>query len=46
MLVIVLQKLIEGKEIFKDFTKSEETIATNILSANANSQTKYYYPKS
>ena len=32
MLVIVKQMLIEGKETFKDFTESEEAIATNILS--------------
>lgn len=33
MLVIVKQMLIEEKETFKDFTESEEAIATNILSA-------------
>ena len=33
MLVIVKQMLIEGKETFKDFTESEEAVATNILSA-------------
>lgn len=33
MLVIVKQMLIEGKETFKDFTESEEAIATNILSS-------------
>ena len=33
MLVIVKQMLIEDKETFKDFTESEEAIATNILSA-------------
>lgn len=33
MLVIVKQMLIEGKETFKDFTDSDEAIATNILSA-------------
>ena len=33
MLVIVKQMLIEGKEIFKDFTESDEAIGTNILSA-------------
>lgn len=33
MLVIVKQMLMEGKETFKDFTGSEEAIATNILSA-------------
>ena len=32
MLVIVKQMLIEGKETFKDFTESDEAIATNILS--------------
>lgn len=32
ILVIVKQMLIEGKETFKDFTESEEGIATNILS--------------
>ena len=31
MLVIVKQMLVEGKETFKDFTESEEAIATNIL---------------
>jgi DNA-binding HxlR family transcriptional regulator len=31
ILVIVKQMLIEGKETFKDFTESEEAIATNIL---------------
>jgi DNA-binding HxlR family transcriptional regulator len=33
ILVIVKQMLVEGKETFKDFTESEEAIATNILSA-------------
>lgn len=33
MLVIVKQMLLEGKETFKDFTESDEAIATNILSA-------------
>lgn len=33
MLVIVKQMLVDGKETFKDFTESEEAIATNILSA-------------
>ena len=33
MLVIVKQMLVEGKETFKDFTESDEAIATNILSA-------------
>ena len=33
ILVIVKLMLIEGKETFKDFTESEEAIATNILSA-------------
>lgn len=33
ILVIVKQMLIEGKETFKDFTESDESIATNILSA-------------
>ncbi|MBE0636908.1 MAG: helix-turn-helix transcriptional regulator [Bacteroidales bacterium] len=33
MLVIVKQMLIQDKETFKDFTESEEAIATNILSA-------------
>lgn len=32
-MVIVKQMLIEGKETFKDFTESDESIATNILSA-------------
>ncbi len=31
MLVIVKQMLVEGKETFKDFTESEEAIATNVL---------------
>ncbi len=33
MLVIVKQMLLEGKVTFKDFTESEESIATNILTA-------------
>jgi len=33
LLVIVKQLLIEGKETFKDFTESEEGIATNILTS-------------
>jgi DNA-binding HxlR family transcriptional regulator len=33
LLVIIKQMLIEGKETFKDFTESEEAIATNILAA-------------
>lgn len=33
MLIIVKQMLIEGKETFKDFTESDEAIATNILSS-------------
>ena len=33
ILVIIKQILIEGKETFKDFTESDEAIATNILSA-------------
>jgi DNA-binding HxlR family transcriptional regulator len=33
ILVIVKQMLIEGKETFKDFTESDEAIATNILSS-------------
>jgi len=33
ILVIVKQMLIEGKETFKEFTESDEAIATNILSA-------------
>jgi DNA-binding HxlR family transcriptional regulator len=33
ILVIVKQMLVEGAETFKDFTESEEAIATNILSA-------------
>lgn len=32
MLVIVKQMLIEDKETFKDFTESDEAVATNILS--------------
>jgi DNA-binding HxlR family transcriptional regulator len=37
MLVIVKQMLMEGKETFKDFTESDESIATNILSAKLKS---------
>lgn len=33
ILVIIKQMLLEGKETFKDFIESDETIATNILSA-------------
>ena len=33
VLVIVKQMLVEDKETFKDFTESEESIATNILSS-------------
>ncbi len=33
ILVIIKQMLVEGKETFKDFTQSEEAIASNILSA-------------
>src|SRR6056297_1622205 len=33
ILVIVKQMLVEGKQTFKDFTESEEAIATNILSS-------------
>ncbi len=33
MLVIIKQMLIENKETFKDFTESDEAIATNILSS-------------
>ena len=32
-LVIIKQMLLEGKETFKDFTESDEAIATNILSS-------------
>lgn len=32
-LVIIKQMLLQGKETFKDFTDSEEAIATNILTA-------------
>lgn len=32
MLVIIKQMLIENRETFKDFTESDEAIATNILS--------------
>ena len=32
-LVIIKQMLIEGKKTFKDFSESEEAIATNILSS-------------
>ena len=33
ILVIVKQMLLEGKQTFKDFTESDEAIATNILSS-------------
>lgn len=33
MLVIIKQMLIEGRKTFKEFTESDEAIATNILSA-------------
>lgn len=33
ILVIVKQMLVEGKETFKDFTESDEAIATNILAS-------------
>jgi DNA-binding HxlR family transcriptional regulator len=33
ILVIIKQMLVEGAETFKDFTESEEAIATNILSS-------------
>lgn len=33
LLIIIKQMLIEGKETFKDFTESEESIATNILTS-------------
>lgn len=33
MSVIVRQMLLDGKQTFKDFTESEEAIATNILSS-------------
>ncbi|MBI1316678.1 transcriptional regulator [bacterium] len=33
MLVIVKQIMVEGKETFKEFTESDEAIATNILSS-------------
>lgn len=33
ILVIVKQMLLEGKETFKDFTDSDEAIATNILTS-------------
>lgn len=33
LLVIIKQMLIEGKETFKDFTESDEAIATNILTS-------------
>jgi DNA-binding HxlR family transcriptional regulator len=32
-LVIIKQMLLEGKKTFKDFTESDESIATNILSS-------------
>ncbi|MPV86253.1 winged helix-turn-helix transcriptional regulator [Ostreibacterium oceani] len=32
MLIIVKQMLVEGKQTFKEFTQSDEAIATNILS--------------
>lgn len=33
LLVIVKQMLVDGKETFKDFTESDEAIATNILTS-------------
>ena len=36
MLVIVKQMLLENKTTFKDFTESDEAIATNILSTKLN----------
>lgn len=33
LLIIIKQMLIEGKETFKEFTESDEAIATNILSS-------------
>ena len=33
ILVIIKQMLIEDKKTFKDFTESDEAIATNILSS-------------
>ncbi len=33
LLVIIKQMLVEGKQTFKDFTQSDEAIATNILTA-------------
>ena len=37
MLVIIKQMLTDGKETFKDFTESDEAIATNILSTKLKS---------
>ncbi len=36
MLVIVKQMLLEGKQSFKDFIKSDESVATNILTTKLN----------
>lgn len=41
MLVIIKQMLIEGKETFKDFTESDEAVASNILSSKLKSLEQY-----
>lgn len=40
-LVILKQMLLEGKETFKDFTESDEAIATNILSSRLKDLEEY-----
>ncbi len=41
MLVIIKQMLLENKETFKDFTESDEAIATNILSSKLKQLEEY-----
>lgn len=41
MLVIVKQMLIEGMKTFKDFTESDEAVASNILSSKLKSLEQY-----
>ncbi len=41
MLVLIKQMLLENKETFKDFTESDEAIATNILAAKLKQLEEY-----
>ena len=43
LLVIVKQMLVDGKETFKDFTESDEAIATNILSVKLKALEEYRF---